>query len=71
MRELYENKLFNELMFEGRISGNIEQIEEIFDLKTYPGAYQELLKYFDLLYQNEQNPKEDILRLTRRFIENR
>ena len=67
MRELYEDKLFNDIVVNGRITGNIEQIEEVFDLKTYPGAYQELLIYFDLLYQDTQLAKDDILRLTRKY----
>lgn len=50
VKPLYENKDFNHLLKEKRISADIKYIREEFDSKTKPGSFYKLASKFDEIY---------------------
>ncbi|MBE6157251.1 MAG: hypothetical protein E7160_00430 [Firmicutes bacterium] len=69
VKELYKDGYFKLISDESRIKGNIEELVDYFDNKTYNGAFNELSKQLDYLPIIDYDLKK-IKRIMKRFKEN-
>lgn len=72
IRELYQQPSFNDILVLSRLNGNLDELKEHFEGKTYVGAYNDLLEAMDKFYfcttlEDEKIGKEKVKELTKRY----
>lgn len=72
IRDLYEDPVFNEVLFFSRMNGDIKDLKDFFECKTYVGAYDNLLGAMDKFYfcsevQDEEIGKNKVVELVKKY----
>lgn len=72
IRDLYNAPVFNEVLFSARMNGNLKELEDYFDCKTYVGGYDDLLVATDKFYfcsddNDAVNGKNKVLELIKKY----
>lgn len=72
VRPLYKDERFNEMLVRTRMNGNIRELQEYFEYKTYEGAYNDLLCSVDKFYFSSEEKelvdgKNKVMELVKKY----